>query len=229
MSRSLRLMTANLLHDRGDAGSFRSLVQTVAPDVLVTQELSPACAEVVSDLFDHHHLRPAHGFAGRGIATRLPAHFGDIEMPARPGTWAVIAVEKRLLRIVGMHLVNPIQFPWWRSHRSRSRQLEALFEWVSAGDGDFPLLVAGDMNASPRWPAYRRMADRWSDLALELARDEGAVPERTWAWRPGWPRLLRIDHVFGSGVVPASVSVLPITGSDHHAVVLDFQLAPEAT
>lgn len=217
-------MTANLLHDRGEPEAFSALLADTDPDVLVTQELSVGCASVIADHFPYHRLNPTSGFTGRGIASRLPASFGDIPMPIRSGTWAIVAVEGRLLRLVGMHLANPIQFPWWRSLRARFYQLEALFEWADSGDEDMPLVVAGDMNASPRWPAYRRMSERWTDLVLDFANEEGVTPPRTWAWRPGWTRLLRIDHVFGLGVEVSNASVAPIGGSDHHAVIVDIEL-----
>lgn len=217
-------MTANLLHDRGRPEALSALLAEMEPDLLVTQELSESCASVIADHFPNHHLRPTSGFTGRGIASRLPASFGEIAMPVRPGTWAIVAVEGRLLRLVGMHLANPIQFPWWRSLRARLHQLEAMFDWVDSGDEDMPLVVAGDMNASPRWPAYKRMSDRWTDLAVLSATRNEVTPQRTWAWRPGWPRLLRIDHVFGMGVEVDGVSVAPIGGSDHHAVIVDIEL-----
>lgn len=217
-------MTANLLHERGDPQAFAQLLARTEPDLLVTQELGRSCADVIADSFPNHHLCPASGFAGRGMASRFPASFGDIDMPVRSGTWAIAAIDGRLLRLVGMHLANPIQFPWWTSLRARSRQLEALFGWVDGADDDFALVVAGDMNASPRWPAYRRMADRWTDLVSHWATAEGVTPERTWGWRPGWPRLLRIDHVFGQGVGVRNAEVAAIEGSDHHAVIVDMEI-----
>lgn len=220
-------MTANLLHDRGDPEAFARLLAQTEPDLLVTQELSRQCAEVIARSFPNHHLRPASGFTGRGMASRFPASFGDIEMPVRSGTWAIAAIDGKLLRLVGMHLANPIQFPWWRSLRARSRQLEKLFDWVDEADDDLALVVAGDMNASPRWPAYRQMADRWTDLVSRRAGEQGEIPERTWAWRPGWPRLLRIDHVFGHGVGVHDAKVAAIAGSDHHAVIVDMEISTD--
>lgn len=148
-------------------------------------------------------------------------------MPVREGTWAFLELDGRLLRLVGMHLVNPIEFPQWRSVRRRTRQIEALFNWTGSGDDDVPLIVAGDMNASPSWPAYRKMAERWSDLVVEVARAEGRSPEPTWGWRPGWPRMLRIDHVFGIGVRGTGARVEPMAGSDHHAVIVDIEILGE--
>jgi endonuclease/exonuclease/phosphatase (EEP) superfamily protein YafD len=36
--------------------------------------------------------------------------------------------------------------------------------------------------------------------------------------------VLRIDHVFGSGVTPFATSVELVRGSDHAAVVVDLEL-----
>lgn len=221
MSESFRLMTANLLHVRADPVDFERLLDEVQPDILVTQELGPACARVVEKHYPNHRLDPAPGFTGRGVATRFPAEFGDIDMPVRNGTWAFVDVQGQLLRLVGMHLVNPIEFPWWSSVLNRRRQLEALFAWTGLSDPDIPLVVAGDMNASPRWPAYKQMADRWDDLVARSVEN----PERTWAWRPGWPRMLRIDHIFGTRITATGVMVQPIEGSDHHAVIADLRFA----
>ena len=85
-------------------------------------------------------------------------------------------------------------------------------------------VVAGDFNSSPAWPAYRKVATRLTDLVDEWAVAEGREPEPTWGWHVGWPRLLRIDHLFGSGLRATEVSVVPIAGSDHAAVIADLTL-----
>ena len=86
--------------------------------------------------------------------------------------------------------------------------------------------MAGDMNATPRWPLYRRLNQRWDDLVLMAGDGSANKPAQTWGWRPGWPRLLRIDHVFGSGVEPVGTTVERLEGSDHVALVVDLQVGP---
>ena len=224
MGATFRLMTVNLLHQRGDAADFARLLEKTSPDVVVTQELGPMCADVLASAYPNHRLRPALGFLGRGIATRLDAEFGQIEMRGRPGTWAVLDVDGTGLRLAGAHLINPIQFPWWTSVRTRSLQVAALLRWLDEDRG--PVLVAGDFNASPRWPVYKQMTTRLDDLVTDWGDREGVRPERTWGWRPGWPRMLRIDHVFGSVHVRAvGVVVEPVLGTDHHAVVVDLEVS----
>jgi endonuclease/exonuclease/phosphatase (EEP) superfamily protein YafD len=227
MTDPLRLMTVNLLHDRGDSSHFASVLTEVDPDIVVTQELGPICAEVLASRYPHHHLRPAPGFLGRGIASKLDASFADIEMPGRPGAEAVVSVGRQSLRIAGTHLLNPIEYPWWDSVRTRRGQLDVLFDWAEAG-GDQPVVVAGDFNASPRWPAYRQTTRHLDDLVADWADRVGAKTERTWGWRPGWPRMLRIDHIFGRGIQAHHVRVVPIVGSDHAAVVADLLVADQS-
>lgn len=222
MAAPFRLMTANLLHDRSDAAHFARMLDDLDPDIVVCQELGPFCADVVASAFPQHRLRPALGFTGRGIATRFDAAFSEIDMPGRPGTSALVDVDGVRVSLAGVHLLNPIAFPWWKSVRTRGRQLDGLFSWLK--DADEPVMVAGDFNATPIWPVYRKVVSRLEDLVADHAERTGSGAEPTWGWRPGWPRMLRIDHVFGRGVDADEVRVVPIFGSDHAAVVVDLRL-----
>ncbi|MGH3649063.1 MAG: endonuclease/exonuclease/phosphatase family protein [Acidimicrobiia bacterium] len=221
MDATFRLMTANLLHDRCDLADFARILAARDPDILVTQELGPQCAEIVTSAYPNHLLRPSLELTGRGIATRFDAEFASIDIHRREGTSALLDVDGQTLRLAGVHLLNPINFPWWVSARGRARQLAGLFEWLEDGEG--PVVVAGDLNASPVWPAYRQVAARLTDLVTARAEAEGTRASATWGWRPGWPKMLRIDHVFGSGVAAARVEVEPIAGSDHSAVLVDLR------
>jgi endonuclease/exonuclease/phosphatase family metal-dependent hydrolase len=198
------------------------VLEIIDPDVFVVQELGHKTADVIASRFPHHDLRPDLDSKGRGIASRLPAQFGEIPLPWRPGTWASVEHGSAGFLVGNIHFRNPIVFPWWRSARIRRGQLAALLAWAEDEVGDEPFVLAGDMNASPSWPIYRRLAQRWEDLVSTSAADGQPAP--TWAWRPGWPRLLRIDHVFGEGARAVTTQVVPIRGSDHAAVVVDLLL-----
>jgi endonuclease/exonuclease/phosphatase (EEP) superfamily protein YafD len=214
-------MTANLLEGRADPRHLAETLEHLDPDVLLTQELGDRTAEVIAAHFEHSDLRPEEESAGRGIASRFPARFGEIPLPWRPGLWATIDLPRPFL-MGNIHMHNPIVFPWWRSVRIRGDQLDALFQWVEDhGDPDTPLVLAGDMNASPAWPVYRRLAGQWDDLIALWSGESGWAMLPTWAWRPGWPRVLRIDHVFGRGARVVATRVEPLWGTDHAAVVVD--------
>ncbi len=223
MTERFRLLTANLLRDRVDPANLATVLDRHEPDIVVTQELGPVAAGVIADRYPRHDLHPATEYKGRGIATRFDAGFGRLELPWRAGGFARIRISDIEVMVSSVHLLNPVNFPWWVTARRRGEQLDFLFRWAETAAGDIPLVVAGDMNASPIWPVYRRLAERWEDLVL-AATGGRTRPAATWAWRPGLPRLLRIDHVFGRGVSAIDTKVVPVLGSDHAAVVVDLEL-----
>ena len=222
MERPIRLMTANLLVDRVDQVYLANVLEILDPDLFVIQELGHKTADLVASRFPHLYLRPDLDSKGRGIASRFSARFGEVPMPWRRGSWAIVEHTSGPLLVANIHIRNPIVFPWWKSVRIRGSQLDALDDWADAAVGALPFVLAGDMNASPGWPLYRRLAGRWEDLVARSADDLEVSPVPTWAWRPGWPRLLRIDHVFGQGVRAIATQVVPLRGSDHAAVIVDL-------
>jgi endonuclease/exonuclease/phosphatase family metal-dependent hydrolase len=225
MSPSFRLMTGNLLGDRCDPVALGEMLDRLQPDVVLTQEMAPASSRVIADRYPANFLHPSLEYEGRGVASQLPMQCGSLDLRWRAGTWARIEVEGREVLLAGVHMPNPISFPWWRSVRERGEQLEALSKWVEeTREPASAIAIAGDMNASPAWPLYRRLAAGWDDLILAAAERLEMRPAPTWAWRPGWPRVLRIDHVFGSGLIANDVQVVTIGGSDHAAVVADLTL-----
>lgn len=218
MTARFRLLTANLLHGRSDPAAFARVVANHDPDVVVVQELGPGPADVLASAYPNVHLRPALDFTGRGVASRFEGAMGDIEMPGRVGVGASLAVDEEIVRVAGVHLLNPVHFPWWVSARRRGEQVAELFRWLDDNPG--PAVVVGDFNASPRWPAYKKVANRLDDLVIS----SGEGPRPTWGYRPGWPLMLRIDHVFGSGLAASNIDTPAIDGSDHVAIVADIQL-----
>lgn len=222
MTERFRLLTANLLRDRVDPVGLAALLDRHRPDIVLAQELGPVAAGVIAERYPRHDLHPAVEYKGRGIATRFDAEFATLELPWRAGSRAMVQTGDSPLVVASIHLLNPVNFPWWVTARRRGEQLDALFRWAETA-GDLPLVVAGDMNASPIWPVYRKLAARWEDLVV-AATGGSTKPAATWAWRPGLPRLLRIDHVFGRGVNATDTTVVPLLGSDHAALIVDLEL-----
>jgi endonuclease/exonuclease/phosphatase family metal-dependent hydrolase len=88
-------------------------------------------------------------------------------------------------------------------------------------------VLVGDLNATPLWPVYRRLALHLTDAAVAAARHHGRPVQRTWGPWPKAPRLLRIDHALVHGVAVADFQVMPLAGGDHSAIVVDIA-APAA-
>ncbi len=217
------MLTGNVLEEQADPRNLADLINGLDPDLVFLQEMAGGPSRVLADIFKHHHLIPGLECLGRGVASKHDAELGSLDLPWRAGTYARLNVEGLTLTAAGVHMPNPIVFPWWRAVKERRDQVDALLAWADDQHSD-GLIVAGDMNASPAWPLYRRLAGHMEDLPSQVATGVGEAPQRTWGWRPGWPRMLRIDHVFGRGVHAVGTSVHPIPGSDHHALVVDLAI-----
>lgn len=220
-SGSFRVMTGNVLENQADPRQLEELIDRLDPDLVFLQEMGAAPARVLSERFEYHHLIPGTECRGRGVASKHPGEFGSLDLPWRHGVYARLSISGSTFTGAGVHMPNPIVFPWNRSIRQRQDQVHSLLSWADEQRSD-GLIIAGDMNASPAWPLYRQLAERFDDLPQQAANRAGTRPEPTWGWRPGWPRMLRIDHVFGRGIAAARTGVHRIRGSDHHAVVVDL-------
>jgi endonuclease/exonuclease/phosphatase family metal-dependent hydrolase len=225
VSRPLRVLSANLANGRADPGAFADLVESLSPDVVAVQELHPVQAEALARVMPFGKLEPAVDHRGMGIALREPGSVRSLPLPYRgafvaelPDPGGVEPVE-----VVNVHLAAPHVRPIPVRLRDRRGQLRDLLAYLDAAPRRFRVLT-GDLNATPLWPAYRRLRTRFDDAAVEAARRLGRRPPRTWGPWPGSVRLLRIDHVLVRGLVAHDSCVLPIRGSDHSVLVAD--LAP---
>jgi endonuclease/exonuclease/phosphatase (EEP) superfamily protein YafD len=123
------------------------------------------------------------------------------------------------VRLLSVHLANPIDR--FSSIPVRRRQLKAL-DAVLAGSR--PVVLVGDLNATPWWPAYRHLTRALDDGIADWAKRSSTRPSRTWS---KWARaraMLRIDHVLTRGVVVGRCRVERIAGLDHRAVLVDLEL-----
>ena len=230
MGTRIRVLSANLRNGGVDPALLAELVAATDADVACLQELTPEQAEAVAGVLPHGRLEPARDHQGMGIALRAPARLGRIALPDRdariahvePDAWPGLAAP---LEIIAVHVTAPHVWPCWRSLLWRRRQVRALLRHLDANP-DRPRAVLGDLNASPAWPVYRRLARRLTDAPAAVARRRGTRPPRTWGPGPSAPRLLRIDHVLVERVHAEEARALRVPGSDHDAVVVD--LHPEA-
>jgi endonuclease/exonuclease/phosphatase (EEP) superfamily protein YafD len=224
----LRLMTANLWARRADPDALADTLASLQPDVLAVQELGHEQAEAIASVLPHGRLEPRHDFDGMGIALRRPAEVAALPLEKRaariarldPDAWPGL---EREVEIVNVHVLAPHAYPLWRTLPTRRGQVRRLARWLDENPHD-ARVVCGDMNATPAWPAYRRLAERLRDVVHHHATRAGERPPRTWGPWHGAPRLLRIDHVFASGGQVLDLQAVPVAGSDHTALVVDFEL-----
>jgi endonuclease/exonuclease/phosphatase family metal-dependent hydrolase len=218
----LRILTANLWAHNSDPAGFERVLRDVDPDLVALQELQVGNAAVVAARFAHHGLAPHIDTLGTGVASRFPAEISPLPMTYRSGWWLRLDPEScpRLARpfeLVNVHLANPVGWPWFRSVKNRRYQVDALLTHVAAEP--IPRVVVGDFNATPSWPAYRRIAQQFLDGAVATG-----TPQRTWRFQGRTPPLLRIDHAFGSDVRFLTTDVVEIPGADHLGLVIDIEV-----
>ncbi len=223
----LRVMTANLWYRRSDPEALVRALEEVRPDVLAVQELGPAQARAIASVLPHGRLEPRDDYEGMGIALLHPAQVGAVALPRRdarvaqlsPGAWPGLEAP---VEIVNVHVLAPHALPPWRTWQTRIRQVRGLARWLDANPHG-ARVVCGDLNATPAWPAYRRFAERLTDAARVHAERTGTRAAATWGPGHRAPRLLRIDHVFASGGRILDLRTVHLRGSDHSAVVVDFE------
>lgn len=227
-ARRTRILSANLWNGRADPEAFAEQIEALEVDVAAVQELAPAQAEALARVLPYGRLDPAEDFCGMGIALRRPAEVKLWPLPYRdarcaeldPHTWPGLGAP---LQVVNVHVLAPHAFPPVRTLGVRRKQVRGILARLAASAG--ARVLVGDLNATPLWPAYRRLTSALEDAAHRHARREGRRPARTWGPWPGGPRLLRIDHVLSEGVAVESLRTLHVAGSDHSALLVD--LVPE--
>ena len=216
----LRVLTANLYNGKAAIGGLRKMLEHEQPDVAAFQELDPAQARVIEQHFAFGRLEPRHDHHGMGVAAVNPIAVDRLPLRHRDG-WKGLLRESswpqldRDVEVLNVHIQNPLMRPWRETAANRGGQVDGILEYV--GTKRKPRAVLGDMNSSPAWKSYKRLAARLQDAAVAT---ETAGP--TWSYRPWLPKILRIDHIFVEGLVPLGTHPVKIKGSDHSAVVADL-------
>ena len=218
-----RLVSANLWNGAADAEAFAALVDRLRADVVAVQELDGRQAAALARVLPHGLLEPDWKYRGMGIALRQPATVRRIPLPCRDARVTEIEIGNEAIEIINVHVQAPHSPPTWGSFRRRRLQLRGLQRYIAAHPGRRRAVV-GDLNATPWWPLYRRLAAQLSDAAVDAARRNAHGPQPTWGPWSGAPRLLRIDHALVSDLTVEDFRVVDIVGSDHSAIVVDLSI-----
>lgn len=206
-SPDLIVVAANVHVSNPDPARLIAWLKTAPADVVVLTELTHGHADAIERelgaVYSHRAFVPEDSPIGIGLMARRP--LADIAMKRSadgiPSLSARIDANGRAVRIVAAHPMPPMA-PHW--HAQRDQLLIALADEA----GDMPLIVAGDLNATPWSTALSGAA------AHGLRRATGLTP--TW----GNPYFgIPIDHVLASGHWRRGDTQRgPDIGSDHRPV-----------
>ncbi len=240
----VRILTYNVhrcvgVDRRLDVGRVADVIAAQSPDIVALQELDVGRARTGGVDQAHriaHRLGMAFHFNaalrveeelyGDAILTALPERLvkaGPIpghprfsRLEPRGAVWVAIQADGVELQVINTHLgLVP---------REQRLQAEGLVgpDWLG-GAGDGPLVLVGDMNATPRNAAYRIFARRLTE-SRRMARPRRATPTF-----PSTFPVLPLDHVFlgrGLSVTAVSTPLDPLTrlASDHLPLVVDVSV-----
>jgi endonuclease/exonuclease/phosphatase (EEP) superfamily protein YafD len=216
-------MTANLAQGLADAQEFARLVEAWAPDAVAVQEIHESQTGALTRVLPFGAIHATPRGSGVGIVLRQAGPIWEIGLRHRNACAAELLAGDLRVELVNVHMIAPHVAPLWRTTRMRGRQLRALEDYLDRRPS-LPRVVVGDLNATPLWPVYRRLARRLRDGAVECAGRAGRRPQATWRPFPGWPCLLRLDHVLSEGLSVERLEVLAVPGSDHCALVADLRV-----
>lgn len=212
-SPALRVLSLNLLASRPDTLRTIEYLTRSEADVLFLMEVDADWAAELEPLkrsHPHHHLAPRPDNFGLALFSCLPLHDLRVFQPAAgpPVVQAKLVHQGRSLVLLGAHPPPPIGS---RLSALRDAQLAALAEWTAGQDQ--PVLLAGDLNATP-----------WSQALRPLTAAGFTSLHPAWppTWRAGSIFALSIDHAF----VTAPLTLRqrrtgPNLGSDHRPLEIE--------
>jgi endonuclease/exonuclease/phosphatase (EEP) superfamily protein YafD len=221
LPRSVRVMTANLHGDTTVLPKLRKLIEKEQPDVVLLTEVPPNMPAVPMTLFPDY---PETLFSQRGafevmvlsrwtlggphfdrtVAEHLPVLSAELCNPANPSV---------CMAFVGLHATLPFR----RTVQSRDAQLR-LAAKLAFARGDIPVLLMGDLNATPWSPTFTDL------LADGELRDVSVGRGLSTTW-PAACLLcgVLIDHILVNPKITVLASrVADDIGSDHRPVVADL-------
>jgi len=243
---TLRVMTYNIHSCIGLDGRVRperiaQVIRTAGADVVALQEVDSNRARSRGDdqarllaerlAMSHHYyavFEAEQEQYGLAIISRWPlrhvqsSHLTSADArrrrEARGALWVELQTPWGAVQVINTH------FGLSRDERLRQARTLVGDQWLRRMAGDQRVILCGDLNSTPRSPAYRTIATRLDDV-------QGRVRRRSHATFPSIFALRRLDHIFVSPqltVCQVSVPRTPTTriASDHLPLCAELVVKP---
>lgn len=219
------VMTLNLESVDASATPVVRTVEEHHVDVLVLEDATADSVAVLdraglSDLLPHRASVPGEG--GIVVLSRAEVGAAEAQDPVDRVVLTTIETGSGSLRLLAVHPEQPTHAADWRADHARL---------LAAVRSQQPDLIVGDFNATLDQAPLRRLEDLGYRTATELANQ---------GWQPTWPAnglyhalhlvpmppLVQIDQVvLGAGLTATGTTTVPITGTDHRALVATLATA----
>ena len=223
---SLAVLALNTWHRWGDAHRLERYLESAPADVIVLSEFGPDKRPMLARLKEAYPfqvecadrwscamaLLSRRRLTASGVGRLAAERQAGASEPPAQFVWAKV---EGSLTLIGTHVVRPSRDPWLHQ-----RQMSALSRFLRNIDG--PLVLAGDLNASPWSNAFRRLRAATGLLPA-------SVLTPTW---PAWPLPLpqvALDHILvSSDLTVAAAGTGPAIGSDHLPLWVQIDRRPAA-
>lgn len=228
-----RILLANVLTSNREPNALLHLIKSENPELVALLEvdrrwlahLEPA----LEGDYPHRITRPRDDNFGCAVFSRHPLEHSEILAfvdPELPSVAFTFAQAGRPIRVL---LTHPLPPGSTKSVRMRDRQLVAIGEWVSARQRGAntnaeasPMLVLGDLNATPWCPPLRRLL---ASTGLRRAPSE-YFGLATTTWPVSVPFLrIPLDHALRNEAITfTACRIGPDIGSDHFPLLIEVAL-----
>jgi endonuclease/exonuclease/phosphatase (EEP) superfamily protein YafD len=214
----LRVVSLNVHAGNPDKAQVLDYLRTTDADVFFLMEVDAEWAAALAELtatHPHQLLRAQEDNFGLAFFSRVPLQSLEVIHTSELGSPSIrarLTHAGRELAILGIHPPPPIG-----RQLSQIRDTQLADTAVLVASLDVPVLVVGDLNATP-----------WSH-GMQLLRDGTTLGHRSPdpAWTPTWNVALvfaiPIDHaLITPPLVVAHREIGPDVGSDHRPQILDI-------
>ena len=235
----LTVMTYNVLGWNRQPEAVIRVIRESGADIVGLVELNPAISTAIerelAAEYPYRVMDPRIGTDGSGLISKLP--FRVIEGQLADDAWVsrplVLELDVGGIRVtyVRFHAIATPLF--WRE---RARQVRKLADFARQHEG--PLILAGDLNATPTNDDYQTLTGPLTDAWAQAGRGFGHTfpgaskedtPGSSTPELLGWPLpkwLVRIDYIFHSSHWRTLVARNPPHdgASDHRPVLAELAL-----
>jgi len=229
-SPALTVMTYNVLFATTDATPIATTITSTDADIVAFQELTPLLAQQleqgIGERYPYRTPMHAECLAQVAVWSRYPllqieTVGEDVLCRVRS---VVVDFDRRAVRVVGIHAWSYTGLDresLERSFRWRQEQIEWILDVTR--DQPEPLIILGDLNATPTHQVYRTLSTHLTDAFREagwgLGHTYPATGKQLWGVSR-LSRLVRIDHIFCSDQWKAEAAwVREWDGSSDHLPV----------
>ncbi len=213
------LRVCNVFCNNTEPERVLALLRESPTDVVVLLEVTIEWSQrfqALRDIYPHMQFEPEAGSFGIGVLARKPwanlnhRSFGRQKLPSLIVDFPLAG--GRTWQLIATHPLPPISS---FNAAARDEQLARVATYCAEHDG--PIVVAGDLNASP-----------WSHAFRGLCRN-GHVTDSSLGFgiHPTWPTIgplavIPIDHILTRGMGIAARQVENPVGSDHRPVRVEL-------